>query len=110
MIGFRRTTPLVLLVFLISFFASTLAQEPVTLNVNLDQDPFIIDPTANWLYDVPANMFVPLLDYDYENGEVLPAGATSWTVSDDGKTYTFTIRGDWTWSDGTPVTASDYAN
>jgi oligopeptide transport system substrate-binding protein len=110
MIGLRRTTPLLLLIFLISFFASALAQGPVTLDVNLDQDPFIIDPTANWLYDVPANMFVPLLDYDYENGEVLPAGATSWAVSEDGKTYTFTIRGDWAWSDGTPVTAADYAN
>ena len=31
----------------------------------------------------------------------------SWTVSDDGKTYTFTLRNDYKWSDGTPVTSQD---
>ncbi len=79
-----------------------------TLNVSLNQDPFIIDPTANWLYDVPANQFVTLVGYDFVAGEVVPAGAESWTVSDDGTTYTFTLRDGWTWSDGTPVTADDY--
>jgi peptide/nickel transport system substrate-binding protein len=33
--------------------------------------------------------------------------ATDWTVSDDGLTYTFTMRQDATWSDGTPITATD---
>lgn len=33
--------------------------------------------------------------------------ATDWTVSDDGKVYTFTIRDNWKWSDGTPITADD---
>jgi oligopeptide transport system substrate-binding protein len=100
-----KTIPLLLIV-LASFVGLSLAQ--TTLNVNIDSDPGIIDPTANWLYDVTANMFVPLLDYDYETSEVLPAGATSWSISDDGMTYTFEIRGSWNWSDGTPVTAGDY--
>ncbi len=86
-----------------------LALAQKTLDVSLDQDPYIIDPTANWLYDVPANMFVTLVGYDFETSEVVPAGADSWTVSDDGTTYTFHIREGWTWSDGTPVTANDYA-
>lgn len=105
-IPFLRT----LLVFavLASAFPS-LAQAQKTLNASLDQDPYIIDPTANWLYDVPANMFVPLVGFDFETSEVVPAGADSWTVSDDGITYTFHIRDNWTWSDGTPVTANDYA-
>ena len=81
-----------------------------TLNANLSQDPYIIDPTANWLYDVPANMFVTLVGYDFETSTVEPAGADSWTVSDDGTLYTFHIRENWTWSDGTPVTAHDYVN
>ena len=106
MSGIARKAHVFLFVALAWLVGAAWAQ--TTLNVNLPGDPFIIDPTANWLYDVPANMFVPLLDYDYENGEILPAGATSWTVSDDGRTYTFSIREDWTWSDGTPVTASDY--
>ena len=86
--------------------APTMAQ--TTLNVSLNQDPFIIDPTANWLYDVPANQFVTLVGYDFVAGEVVAAGAESWTVSEDGTTYTFTLRDGWTWSDGTPVTADDY--
>ncbi len=34
-------------------------------------------------------------------------GLTSWTISEDGLTYTFTIRDDANWSDGTPITSND---
>jgi peptide/nickel transport system substrate-binding protein len=34
-------------------------------------------------------------------------GLTSWTLSEDGLTYTFTIRDDAVWSDGTPITSDD---
>lgn len=30
-----------------------------------------------------------------------------WSVSDDGKVYTFTLRDDWKWNDGTPITSAD---
>ncbi len=99
---------LLALVMLAALIGPAWAQE--TLNVSLDQDPYIIDPTANWLYDVPANMFVTLVNYDFETGSVTPAGAESWEVSEDGTIYTFHIRDGWTWSDGTPVTAQDYVN
>lgn len=33
---------------------------------------------------------------------------TDWTVSEDGLVYTFTMRDDWSWSDGTPITSADY--
>jgi peptide/nickel transport system substrate-binding protein len=33
--------------------------------------------------------------------------ATDWTISDDGKVYTFTLRQDAVWSDGVPITATD---
>ena len=42
------------------------------------------------------------------DGEVLPGMATDWEVSEDGKTYTFTLREDARWSDGEPVTAEDF--
>lgn len=38
---------------------------------------------------------------------VVGALATDWTVSEDGLTYTVTLRDDATWSDGTPITATD---
>jgi oligopeptide transport system substrate-binding protein len=39
---------------------------------------------------------------------VIPATADTWTVSKDGTVYTFHIRSDARWSDGTPVTARDF--
>ena len=41
--------------------------------------------------------------------EIIPEGASDWKVSDDGKTYRFTIRDGLKFADGTPVTASDFA-
>lgn len=43
------------------------------------------------------------------NGELQPAGAEKWTISDDGLVYTFYLR-DNQYSDGTQVVAEDYAN
>jgi len=40
-------------------------------------------------------------------GELVPVLAENYVVSPDGKTYTFTLRKGITFSDGTPVTASD---
>lgn len=37
-----------------------------------------------------------------------PAAAESWSVADDGVTWTFKLRPGMMWSDGTPVTAHDY--
>ena len=37
-----------------------------------------------------------------------PGAAESWEESEDGKTYTFHLRKDMTWSDGSPLTAQDY--
>lgn len=43
-----------------------------------------------------------------ENLVVQPDGAESWQVSEDGTTYTFTLREGLTFGDGTPVTAQDF--
>ncbi|MFQ3646313.1 MAG: ABC transporter substrate-binding protein [Anaerolinea sp.] len=32
---------------------------------------------------------------------------TNWEISEDGLVYTFTLRDDWVWSDGTPITSAD---
>src|SRR5690606_400977 len=62
------------------------------LNVTLDQNIAVIDPTANWLYNLTTNQFVPLVRYVFATGEVTPGGAESWSVSEVGTTVTFTIR------------------
>lgn len=40
-------------------------------------------------------------------GKPAPAIASSWTVDDEGKTYTFTLNSRLTWQDGTPIKSRD---
>jgi len=42
------------------------------------------------------------------DGELVPAAATSWDVSEDGLTYTFHLREDAKWSNGDPVVAAHF--
>ena len=42
------------------------------------------------------------------HGRPAPGIATGWTVSADGKTYTFMLRHDARWSSGAPVVAADF--
>ncbi len=42
------------------------------------------------------------------DGEIRAAAAERWTVSDDGREYTFWLRPDARWSNGDPVTADDF--
>ncbi|HEX7024193.1 MAG TPA: peptide ABC transporter substrate-binding protein [Gemmatimonadales bacterium] len=53
------------------------------------------------------NLFAGLTRVDPDN-QVIPGAAEDWTTSEDGKVYTFHLRDDLSWSDGTPVTAHDF--
>ena len=57
--------------------------------------------------NILRDMFMGLVTED-ANGETIPGAAESWKVSPDGLVYTFTLRKDDMWSDGTPVKASDF--
>ena len=79
------------------------------IRYNLGTEPAAIDPAIT--QGIPeANIILQVFDgltrIDDKNMPQ-PAIAKSWTVSADLKTYTFTLR-DATWTDGTPVTASDF--
>ncbi|KMK74960.1 ABC transporter substrate-binding protein [Alkalihalobacillus pseudalcaliphilus] len=58
--------------------------------------------------NVTAVMFPPLVDVD-ETGEPYPRLAEDWTVSEDGLTYTFTLREGLQFDNGTPLTTEDVA-
>jgi peptide/nickel transport system substrate-binding protein len=45
------------------------------------------------------------MSYDYDT--IVPELAESWTISEDGLVFTFTLKPDATFTDGTPVTAAD---
>ena len=51
----------------------------------------------------------PLVAYT-EDGKFTPTTAEKWEISDDLLTYTFYIRSDAKWSDGSSVTSADYKN
>ncbi len=56
---------------------------------------------------VVRDLFEGLMNQDRE-GNPIPGVATSYDVSDDKLTYTFHLRPEAMWSDGTPVKASDF--
>jgi peptide/nickel transport system substrate-binding protein len=56
--------------------------------------------------DLTALTFAGLMGHDAK-GALVPIIAESYTVSPDGKVYTFVLRPNATFSDSTPVTASD---
>ena len=60
-------------------------------------------------YYVALNVFDRLLEEDTEEGthKIRPSLAKEWKVSDDGKTYSFTLRDDVYFSDGTKLTSED---
>ena len=57
--------------------------------------------------DVLRNLFEGLYNED-ATGALVPGVALDHEVSEDGKTYTFTLRDDAKWSNGEPVTAGDF--
>jgi len=63
------------------------------------------NPTSGMVNRVAYDTLVTFPDGDA--GEILPQLATSWTVSDDGLTYTFTLREGVRFSNGEPLTADD---
>lgn len=58
--------------------------------------------------DLSALVFDGLTRLD-ESGQVSPALATAWQVSEDGTTYEFSLRQDVAWHNGAPFTAADVA-
>ncbi len=52
------------------------------------------------------NLYEQLVAYKDESTDIEPGLAKSWTVSDDGKTYTFELREGVTFHDGTPFNAN----
>lgn len=73
-------------------------------------EPKSLDPAA--LQDAQGlslvlNILEGLVIRDAKGGPV-PGQAERWTISDDGKTYTFHLRKGLLWSDGTPLTAEDF--
>jgi len=93
---------------LTSSTAAMAARTDLVLGMPLE--PPHLDPTAGAAAAIDevlyANVFEGLTRIG-ARGEVLPALAESWTVSDDGKVYTFKLRSSVKFHDGTDFNADD---
>ncbi|ESZ09452.1 MULTISPECIES: ABC transporter substrate-binding protein [unclassified Mesorhizobium] len=89
--------------------ASALATR-TDLVIGITLEPPHLDPTAGAAAAIDevlyANVFEGLTRIG-PDGEVLPALAESWTVSDDGKVYTFKLHSGVKFHDGTDFNADD---
>ena len=74
--------------------------EPETLDVHRSSGV----PAANIQRDLFEGLVAEAAD-----GSHIPGVAEIWTLSDDGKVYTFHLRKNAQWSNGDPVTAHDFA-
>lgn len=81
-----------------------------TVIIGIANDVNNLDPQGS---NTDANMMVfyltheRLVNVDPDTGAIIPALATSWTVSEDGCVYDFTLADGATFTDGTPCTARD---
>ena len=81
-----------------------------TLRINLASEPDRLDPALLYTVDgacLAVNSFAGLYTHAAD-GTLQPELAAGYTVSDDGLTYTFTLREGLAWSDGEPLTAEDF--
>ena len=81
-----------------------------TLVMGMVLEPPHLDPTAGAAAAIDevvyANVFEGLTRID-RNGRVEPALAESWTISDDGLTYTFSLHAGVTFHDGSALDSAD---
>jgi len=87
-------------------------EEKVALHIGMVQEPDNLNPFIGVQgidYMFWHMNYDFLVGFDSKTLEPRPELATEWTVSEDGKEWTFTIREGSTWQDGEPVTAGDVA-
>lgn len=83
---------------------------PDQVSVNLASEPpdmNSITTTDATAITVMRHVLEGLTTLDAENTPV-PGMAETWDISEDGTVYTFHLRSDAVWSNGTPVTAADF--
>lgn len=111
---YRLLLPVILLLALVG--VSVLSDKPspradlVFIN---SSDVNTLDPQRmSWMHDMRTArlLFEGLVRNDVLSDDfaIIPGVAESWSVSGDGRTYTFRLREDARWSNGEPVTAEDF--
>lgn len=85
--------------------------ESTTFRLAITDRPRSLDPgrtTDNQSAQIVFNTFEGLMAFSSGSGPVQPGLAERYTVSEDGRIYTFFLREGLTWSNGDPLTAADF--
>lgn len=98
-------------VFLTALSASTSAfAQQTTVTIAREADPSTYDPhrsTARPAAETGLMFGDTLVSVDYDFKTIVPFLAKSWSISEDGKVYTFQIRNDVTFCSGKALKAQD---
>jgi len=98
----------ILLALVLGAACSPSPTEPLTLRYGLTLAPTGIDPHLNASSElgIPlSSVYDTLVFLDPATGEFVPGLAERWEISPDGRTYTFHLREDVVFHDGTPFNA-----
>lgn len=87
--------------------------EPVVFKFDNGAEPESLDPAV--IEGVPEHnlymaLFEGLVTYDPESLDAIPGTAESWEVSEDSLTWTFHLRKNAVWSDGSKITAQQFVD
>ncbi len=107
---------LILFFILCTFFSTSCSknifQSKTVFRIANGADPQSLDPAkilGTTEHRLMQAVFEGLFTYDPITGEPVPAIAQSMPeISEDRRTYTFSLRQDAKWSDGTPLNAKDF--
>lgn len=90
--------------------ATALAQPVGTLVIADNETPENLDPanaTNSTVNQLLIGVYDTLVQFKAGETAVSPSLATEWSVAEDGLSYTFTLRDDVAFHDGTPMSAED---
>jgi oligopeptide transport system substrate-binding protein len=111
----KKLVSLLLCAALLLSMANVMAEDKVTYTTLYSSEVttlnYLVTSSTNE-FAIAANFIDTLVEYDMY-GRMQPSLATAWENSEDGLTWTFTLRQDATWVDGNnevvaPVTANDF--
>lgn len=105
----KRFTRIALLALAMSTGVASIAEAAGVLTIGRREDSSTFDPintAQNIDFWVFMNVYDVLVRVDKTGAELVPGLAESWTISEDGLTYTFNLR-DAKFSDGSAITSTD---
>ena len=97
---------------LVAVSAATAQEDKVVLTVGLNQDVDSFNVTVGELvasYEAWNLQYLSLTDKSAADFSPIPSLAEKWVSSNNGRTWTYTLRDGLEWSDGQPLTAEDVA-